>query len=174
MCPNVFNKTEMDPYGSRVNDPSHLRDCLHPYHCHPHHLRLGCLYFSPLLIFRFGIFRSRIFIAGRNVFKMYGIFVPPQVVFATKCFTACSASMDVSHIGSILVVSFEDCVQMMKNGKKTDLLFTSTPTHASPKCVNRVNCVANCVDRVENCVNRVTNFVNRVTNYVNCASNCVT
>ena len=36
-CPNVFNKTEMDPYASRVNDPSHLRDCLHPYHYHPHH-----------------------------------------------------------------------------------------------------------------------------------------
>ena len=36
-CPNVFNKTEICPYASRVNDPSHLRDSLHPYHCQPHH-----------------------------------------------------------------------------------------------------------------------------------------
>ena len=258
-CPNVFNKMEIGPYVSRVNDPNHLRDCLHQYHCHPicirrgfqtdvcvwevlffysfttvetaahiffnvgynllmntivfylygcfqefhvgvekvafscphgsfkallssplfRHtcahvflhifgscrfadlhtpfvpslidfivfeidvggcLRFGRLYFWPLLIFRFGIFRSRIFIAGRNVFKMYGIFVPPQVVFATKCFTACSISMDVSHIGSKLVVSFEVRVQMMKIVRKQAfyLLLLQRMRHQNASIASRI------------------------------------
>ena len=37
---------------------------------------------------------------------------------AAKYFTTCSASMDVSHIDSILVVPFEVCVQMMKSVRR--------------------------------------------------------
>ena len=101
---------------------------------------------------------------------MYGIFVPPQVVFAIKCFTACSASMDVSHIGSILVVSFEIRVQMMKIVRKQAFYVLLFSKDASPKCINRV---VHCVNYVANCVNRVANWVNRVTNCVNGVTNCV-
>ena len=45
-----------------------------------------------------------------------------RVVFATKCFTAFSASKDVSHIGSIVVVSSEVRVKMMKIVRKQTII----------------------------------------------------
>ena len=90
-----------------------------------------------------------------------------------QMFTACSASMDVSHIGSILVVSFEVRVQMMKIVRKQAfyLLLLQRMRHQNASIAYRIASIASQIASIASRIALIASLIASIA--LRTASDCV-